>query len=221
MAIALLLTSLFSALGLGLVLNLSIEGMLSANFREASSLVRAAESALEVALHELGPSATWNDALSGTRTAGFAQGTATGTRVMAGGETIDLERATDSATCGNSPCREADITARAAARPWGAANPRWRLFAWGRASTLADAAWPGDPYLLVWITDDPRDADGDPGRDAPPGLEGHGVLLLRVQAHGRRGAQATVEAIVGDRCAGAPPGPCVPGIRVQSWRMVE
>lgn len=207
MAIALLLTSLFGALGLSLVLNLSVEQMLTANFREASSLRRAAESALEVALHDLGPQAVWNDALSGARTASFTDGAPTGTRVMASGDPLDLGEATDVATCGTSPCTESAIVARTEARPWGAANPRWRLFAWGPASSLADAAWGGDPYLLVWVADDPMDQDG--------------VLMLRAQAHGRRGARATVEALVRDRCAGGPPGPCTPGIRVQSWRVVD
>lgn len=221
MALVLLLTSLFSALGLGLVLSLSVEQMLTANFREASTLSHTATSALELALHELGPRAAWNDALGGTRTARLADGAPSGMRVMAGGGVIDLQQVTDLATCGVSPCRESDIVARTAARPWGDANPRWRLFAWGHASTLAAAAWRGDPYLVVWIADDPRDADGDPWRDAPEGVDGYGVLLLRAQAHGRRGAQASVEAIVRERCATGAPGPCVAGIRVQSWRIVD
>jgi hypothetical protein len=220
-AIVLLLTSLFSALGLGLMLNLSIEEMLTANDREASSLVRAADSALEIALHELGSYDTWNDALTGARTARFTDGAGSGVRVLTGGETIDLGHATDRETCGTSPCREPDIVARVAARPWGGANPRWRLFAWGRASALAGAAWPGDPYLLAWVADDPGDEDDNPARDAPAGLEGHGRLLLRAQAHGRRGARATVEALVHQRCAGWSSGPCAEGIRVQSWRVVE
>jgi hypothetical protein len=220
-AIALLLTSLFGALGLSLVLNLSVEQMLTANFREASSLRRAAESALEVALHDLGPQAVWNDALSGARTASFTDGAPTGTRVMASGDPLDLGEATDVATCGTSPCTESAIVAPTEARPWGAASPRWRLFAWGPASSLADAAWGGDPYLLVWVADDPMEQDGNPWQDAPAGAAGHGVLLLRAQAHGRRGARATVEALVRDRCAGGPPGPCTPGIRVQSWRVVD
>ena len=221
MALILLLASLFSALGLGLMLNVSTEQMLGANAREASGLRQAAESALEVAVHELGPSVAWHDALAGVRTARLSDGPPFGARPMAGGETVDLGHVTDLATCGGSPCREPDITRSTETRPWGIANPRWRLFAWGRASALADAAWVGDPYLLVWVADDPSDADGDPWRDAPMGVDGHGVVMIRAQALGRRGARATIEVLVRDSCAGGAPGPCIPGSRVQSWRIVD
>ncbi len=221
MALILLLASLFGALGLGLTLNLSTEQMLGRNASEASGLRQAAESALEVALHELGPAAAWDDALAGARTARFSDGPPFGPRLMAGGETVDLELATDFATCDASPCHDPDIIRSTETRPWGTANPRWRLFAWGTASTLADAAWLGDPYLLVWVADDPADADGDPWRDAPLGVDGHGAVMMRSQALGRRGARATIEALVRDRCAGGAPGPCIPGSRVQSWRIVD
>jgi hypothetical protein len=100
------------------------------------------------------------------------------------------------------------------------ANPRWRLFAWGRATTVSGVTWPGDPYVLVWVADDPEDADEDPGRDAPAGVAGSGQLLIRSQAFGRGAAQATVEALVRHRSAADTTGTQAPGIRVQSWRSV-
>ncbi|MDP1568887.1 MAG: hypothetical protein Q8L86_02700 [Vicinamibacterales bacterium] len=221
MTLVLTLSGLFSALGLALVLNLTLERLLLANAREASSLLTAAESALEAGLHDLGAQPTWETALAGARVSAFSDGVAAGTRTMAAGETIDLGESTAQAMCGRSSCGEPHIVAVTAARPWGAANPRWRLFAWGRASALAGAGWPADPYLLVWVADDPMDEDGDPARDAPAGAAGHGVVLLRAEARGRRGARAVIEVVARDRCATAAPGPCVPGIRVQSWRVVE
>jgi len=221
MTLVLTLSGLFSALGLALVLNLTIERLLLANAREASSLLTAAEAALEAGLHDLGAQTTWDTALGGARVSAFSDGAAGGTRTMAAGETIDLIESTSLATCGRASCSHAQIVAVTPARPWGPANPRWRLFAWGRTSALAGAAWPADPYLLVWVADDPMDEDGDPARDAQAGTAGHGVLLLRTEARGRRGARAVIEAVARDRCATAAPGPCVPGIRVQSWRVVE
>ena len=73
-------------------------------------------------------------------------------------------------------------------------------------------------YLVAWIADDPADADGDPAADAPPGVDGHGVLLVRGAAFAAGGAVAEVEALVGAavprfRARCAPGFACSPGAR--------
>lgn len=220
MAVVLVLVGLFGALGLGLALNVSIDRLLGANHREHAALRLAAEAGLELALHDLGPYEGWAEVPGGPLTSRLTDGPPTGTRRLDSGEAIDLGRLTAVATCGAPSCRDRDIAARTADRPWGAANPRWRLFAWGRASAMAPARWPGDPYVVVWIADDPSDADGNPWRDAPAGVTGHGHLLLRAQALGRGGARATVEALVRHGCAALPSIACAERIHVQSWRLV-
>jgi hypothetical protein len=74
-------------------------------------------------------------------------------------------------------------------------------------------------YLVAWVGDDPADGDGDPHHDAPAGIDGHGVLLIRGAAFGGTGALAEVEALVAQPCRRSPV-PCG-GIRVQSWGTVR
>ena len=53
--------------------------------------------------------------------------------------------------------------------------------------------WRGSPTI-------PADDDGDPTADAPPGTDGHGVVLLRGAAFAAGGAVAEVEALVAQPC---------------------
>ncbi len=129
-----------------------------------------------------------------------------GARVV-GGASLDLVAETHRRTCGRTTaCDEAATTAFAAARPWGARNPRWQLLVHQPLAALDSAAGTVCPcYLVAWVADDPADADGDPRRDAPAGVAGHGVLLVRGAAFGaaggaRRGRSARRAAVpaIGD-----------------------
>ena len=57
----------------------------------------------------------------------------------------------------------------------------WRASQEHMAGVTADAvaARACPCYLVAWVSDDPADDDGDPARDAPAGVSGHGVLLVR------------------------------------------
>ena len=98
-------------------------------------------------------------------------------------------------------------------RPWGANNPRWMLFAYGR---LRDVAPPGDVqspfYCVVMIGDDPSETDGDPTRDGAPGQPGSGVIALRAEAFGPGESHRVVELTVAHGTGAA---------RVVSWREVR
>lgn len=218
--LALVLSGFISALGASLLLNTAVERMVAANTRERHDLGLAAEAALDLVRGELAGYDSWNAALGGAFAASWAEGVPSGERVLTDGTRIDLGRLTALATCGRATCLESHVVARTTERPWGSRNPRWRLVAWGRAAAAVPGAWTADPYLVVWIADDPADADPDPWRDAPDGTSGHGQVLLRAEALGRRGARATVEALVRHDCAGIVDAPCVEGSRVQSWRPV-
>ena len=66
----------------------------------------------------------------------------------------------------------------------------WRLFAYGPIGRLV----PGGPWarhsLLVWVSADPGDGDGDPSADM------NGSILIHAEALGRDGTRALVEATV-------------------------
>ena len=98
-------------------------------------------------------------------------------------------------------------------RPWGANNPRWELFVFGRLETFAVAPRPLPPaYVIVWLGDDAHEVDGNRLVDGGgPGGEGRDILRARAEAFTAGGARRAIEADLIRQGA---------GIRVQSWRLV-
>jgi hypothetical protein len=138
-----------------------------------------------------------------------------------GARTIDLPGETRIRTCGRlAPCDVMATATSSPARPWGPRNPRWRLALHTALAAVDAVAGRICPcYLVAWVGDDPADDDGDPDRDAPLGVPGHGVLLVRGAAFGELGAVAEVEALVAQPCRRS--GTACQGIRVQSWGAVS
>jgi hypothetical protein len=209
--IALLMTVmvllLLSALAVALVLTSSIETGISANYRRSIEALFAAEAGLDRAVSDLRACSDWNGILQGLSTSTFVDGPDTGVRMRPDGGSIDLSRLTNLANC-NRPtaCTDAELNEVTAIRPWGANNPRWRLYAWGPLSALLP---PGSArslfYVVVWVADDPSETDGDPLRDggataATDGggtvMAGAGLLLVRAEAFGPAGARRALEATV-------------------------
>ena len=83
-------------------------------------------------------------------------------------------------------------------RPWGANNPRWQLYAYGPLSSLLpDGSIRSDFYGVVMAADDPSENDGNPLLDGTDtGNPGTGVLALRAEAFGPRGAHTIIETTV-------------------------
>jgi hypothetical protein len=109
-------------------------------------------------------------------------------------------------------------------RPWGVNNPRWRPFIYGPWGRFAALARPVPCYLVVWIADDGREADGDPQADASsPAEPGAGLIRVRAEAYGVRGLRRAVEAELVRVCLPDPvdPSSCQTRIRVQSWLEVR
>lgn len=210
--------SLLATLALGAALATMYEPGTSSAVHERARLRRAAESAATLAVLDLAARPDWGLLPAGGPASGFVDG-APGPRTI-GGRAFDLRAETALRTCGRpTPCDDPSITTPSASRPWGAANPRWRLFAHLPLASLDPVAGTiCQCYLVTWIADDPADGDGDPAADAPLGTPGHGVLMLRGAAFGAGGGVAEVEALVAQPCriSGAP----CPGIRVQSWGAV-
>jgi hypothetical protein len=218
--VVLLWLSLLSTLALGVALATSVEPQATGALHERLRLVRAAESAVALAAASLGPTPDWT-AVPAVGLAGPYTDGAPGLRAL-GSLTLDLEAETNERTCGRRSPACDDVATRAASpeRPWGDANPRWRLVVhvpFAAVDAVGGAAC--RCYLAAWVADDPADNDGDALADSPVGTAGHGVLLVRGAAFGEVGGVAEVEALVSKPCPTTPVG--CPGIRVQSWGSVS
>jgi len=180
--------------------------------------VYAADAALERAMADLGTLADWNAVLDGSASSAFVDGAPSGVRTLADGSPLDLGQTLNMLNCRKvTACSASDLTANAAQRPWGANNPVWRLFAYGPLSSLLPPhAIESTYYVIVMVADDPSENDDDPLRDGQgPTNPGTGVLSLRAEAFGPRGARQVVDVAV------ARPGGEGFGVRVLSWRLIR
>jgi hypothetical protein len=134
--------------------------------------------------------------LSGAQRSPFVDGLASGTRILPNGAVIDLAEATNMINCGSlTTCSATDMNATTADRPWGANNPRYQLFAYGPSNNFIDTGTLNSPfYVIVWIADDPAETDNDPTKDGSDlNNKGSGVLTMRAEAWGGRGAHKIIE----------------------------
>ena len=104
-------------------------------------------------------------------------------------------------------------------RPWGPNNPVWRVHACAPlARLLPDAGVDSAQYVVVMVADDPSENDGDPRQDgSAENNPGRGIIIIRAEAFGPRGARQVVEAVV----ARDSPEPAPTGVRVLSWRLLR
>lgn len=218
--LAVLVTSFLSAVGLGLAVMVFMDRLATGNQKGAAALRHAADAGIELAAHALAR-ADWNSVLAGAEQASFSDGAPGGVRAIPGGGAVSLTAETNSLNCGNATsCTGAQMDAVSDERPWGANNPRWRLYAFGPLENLTQVARPAPCYLAVWIADDSRERDGDPSTDGED--EGRGVVRVRAAVFGALGSRHAVEAELARVCYRvAGEEICQPGIRVQSWQEVR
>jgi hypothetical protein len=215
-----LLTTFLSALGLGVMLAVFMDRLATGNMTGSVAMLYAADSAIEMAARDLAQIDDWNAALSGGQGGSFTDGIAEGVRGLPGGGAVDLTLMTNMLNCGrSSTCTAAQMNASSRERPWGANNPRWRLFAYGPMQQFTQLARPASCYLAVWIADDGREQDGDPLADEADAMQpGHGIVRLHAEAFGVAGSRRAIEAELSKACPGGEESACLPGIRVQSWQ---
>ena len=187
--VSLLSTTLLLVLGSALALVAQSESAIAANAPRDAQTLYAAEAALRHAVVDLAALPDWSMALAGGATSTFTDGSPGGVR-SAG--LVDLDLTMLGAT----------LNAGAAALPFGANNPQWTLYLWGRAEALLVSSWPG--YVAVWVADDAAEQDDDPRRDGGAVDEqGRGVVRLRAEAFdgaaSRRAVEATVERTASGR----------------------
>lgn len=222
--LAVLVTSVVSALALGLAIIVSASQLAAGNAAEGAALLDAAEAGIELAAYELARQPDWDLVLSGAQVSSMTDGDTLGVRIIPGGGWVSLGGETNQLNCGRpSPCGTAQLAAFTQDRPWGTNNPVWQPFVYGPMHHLGPFARPTPSYVLVWIADDSRELDGNPQADSPLGdPHGGGVVRVRADAYGSLNARRAVEAELARVCrTGNGEVTCDPGIRVQSWREVS
>jgi hypothetical protein len=213
---------MLAAIGLGLSLTSTVVRLSAANYEESVTLLNAAEAALDLAARELAH-VDIDDVLGGVTPSALVDG-APGPRDVAPGLTIDLHVLTNRLTCGRAdPCTDAQVQQATVERPWGVNNPRWRLFVHQALQSPGLPRQPPPLYVVVWIGDDAREDDGNPNADGAgaPG-EGRYIVRAHAEAFGPRGGRRAIEAELRRVCSAGPGGEaCLPGSRVQSWRVTS
>jgi hypothetical protein len=196
LVIALMAMAVLSALGVSLAMVINTETKISGNFTAAREVMYAADGALEIAAQELLAVGDWDLLLAGDVLSAFVDGAPSGSRQLADGRFVSLPGVTD--------------LANGEPRPWGANNPQWRLFAFGRLTPAS--------YVIAWVADDPAENDGDAIRDGTDDDNpGSGILALRAEAFGLEGAHKVLEATV--RRSVAESGE--PAIEMLSWHDIR
>jgi hypothetical protein len=197
---------LLSALAAALLLVIGTETLVAAHHRDAAEALYAADAALERALADIIPAGDWNrllaspDGLRAETPSAFSGGALV--FPSSGGPAIDLARETSALNCPQAVprpavCADAQMDAIIIQRPWGANNPRFRLYAWGALGSLARPSVDSPFVVAVWVADDPAEVDGDPSRDGSgDGSAGAGVIQVRASSFGPGGVRSSVVATV-------------------------
>jgi hypothetical protein len=237
--VTVLALTLLLATAAALVLVTSTDLLIAENATASAEAFHAAEGAFERTIAELTVVADFTAVLNGTVVSGFVDGSS-GPRTVTGGIALDLGQVVNFANCARAIlCTDTAMNQVTADRPWGARNPRWRLFSHGVLDSASGTGWSGLPvYSLSLVADDPSETDGDPQLDGAPagGMAnpGAGVLLVRAEGLSRRGAHRVIEGAVVRRdlaaraaweaadpaTRGDPPGG-PPVLHVVSWQEVR
>jgi hypothetical protein len=187
---ALLATALLMGLGLSVALMGTSEATLAADDRAARALREASLAAVHLAVADLRLTPSWSAVLA----PGVAPWSAVPGRAM-------VADVTPAAPWDGSPLPLVSMTAdvQAAADTESGDRQVWRLFESGPLEALVPGIAAGPWFLAVWVADDHADGDADPLVDA------NGILSIRAEAWGPRGARvATMVSVMKTVVAGGP-----------------
>jgi hypothetical protein len=212
--IAMMALLLMTALGVALILTTSSETVIAAHFREAAEGLYAADAVAERALDDLPTVPDWNALLAGSARSAFVDGPPSGDRTLPDGSTINVSQVVNMANCRKiTDCSVADMDLSTDDRPWGQNNPRWMLYAYGNLEDLLLATINSPYYVIAMVGDDPSETDNDPTKDgADETNPGSGVIAMRAEAFGPRGAHKVIELTAARRDG---------RVRMLSWREVR
>jgi Tfp pilus assembly protein PilX len=214
LVIVLLAMMLIAALSMALSLTTSTETRIAASYAWGAETFYAADATIEYVLHDLATLGDWTDALDGSAMS-FSDGPP-GPRTLPDGTRVDLNQVTDLLNCGHPSCSIAELTASTADRPWGINNPTWQLYAHGPLAMVSPAIDIEPPiYVIVWVSDDPLENDGQPLVDGDETMgpnAGRGILQVRAHAYGAGGSERRVEMTMKRAAA---------SVHVMSWREIR
>lgn len=196
LVVALMATMLLSALGIALILTTTTETKITGNYTYSQEALYAADAAIERTVQDVLTVPDWNNMLSGAQRSAFVDGSPSGTRTLPNGAVINLLEATNMINCGKlTTCSTNDMDTSTEDRPWGENNPRYQLFAYGPSNQFLETGTLNSPfYVIVWVADDPAETDDDPTKDGNDAAnKGSGVITLRAEAWGGRGAHKIIE----------------------------
>ncbi len=214
-----LFTAFLSVLGLGHLLAVFMDRLATGNVTGSVAMLYAADAGIELAARDLAETPDWDAVLSGSTQGSFRDGAPGGARELPGRGSVDLTAATNMLNCRESSnCTADQMNANSRERPWGFNNPRWQLYAYGPIEQLAPLLRPASGYLVVWVADDAREQDGDPGSDAVGEESGHGIVRVHSETFAAGGSRRVIQAELTRACRGEAAGACLPAIRVKSWQ---
>jgi hypothetical protein len=202
MIIAMMAMLLMSALGVALMLTTSSETMIAGNFANSSEALYAADAAIERSMEDILTVPDWNKLLDGSTQSAFVDGPPSGARTLPDGSTIDLTQALNMANCQQvTTCSTLEMNTSSPERPWGPNNPRWQLYSYANLKDLLPATDTinSSYYVVVMVADDPSESDSDPTKDGADPIapsttnSGLGVIAMRAEAFGPRGAHKVIE----------------------------
>ena len=236
LVVTLMAMLLMASIGAALVLATNMDVQIAANAGAATEAFYAADAVFERTLAELRAAPDFTLVLDGSVGSSFVDGPPTGVRTMPDHTSVDLLEIESLSNCARrEPCNDTDMDSSIRDRPWGRRNPRWRLFSWG----MLEADGPGPSlYVVTLVADDPAETDDNPWEDgAWTGAAvnpGAGVLLIRAEAFGRRGAHRVIEGGVvrhdlvararwqaADPATRGPAPSSFPVLQVLAWREVR
>jgi hypothetical protein len=209
--ISLMVTMLMMALGVALVTTTMTEGKISANYRDGTEALYAADAGVERVLQDILTVADWNamlDPANKLAKSAFIDGDEEW-RELPDGTRLNLRQATNVLNCGSvDNCDAAKMNEMNEERPWGQNNPRWKLYAHGPMVEMLPTVEINSPfYVVVWVADDASESDNNPWKDGDPTPNcqpaqndpnacvnpGRGVIAMRAQAYGPGGVGRAIE----------------------------
>ena len=204
---ALMIIVLIATLGAALGLVVSTELSAAANYEESERALYAADAGIERAIGELRLLSTW--ALVPTPSA------TTSLSDFDDGQSVP--RAPDGLTLNLAQLTSRRQAESDALYPTSPNRPVWHLFAHAPLNRIVPGVDAASPYVVVWISDDVDEVDGNPAIDS------NDVVVIHAEAFGIRGGKRAVEVTIyrEQAMAAGLPGVMRSDVQVLAWHEVR
>ena len=174
--ISMLAVLLLTALSAALVLTTNTEVLITKNFKSTQQALYGTDAGIERSIQDLLREPAWGSILNGAIQSGFTDDPP---RAFPNGAPVDLTALTGAL--------QADSDAL-----YGGTNPDrpvWQIYAHGPLDDLIPNSFvPTRGYVLVWVADDPGEADGAPAVDS------NGTVILHAEGYGEGASRKVIEA---------------------------